>query len=260
MEIQSYIENLGLTEKEAAVYLALLQLGQAPVQTISKKASIVRPTAYVVLDSLIHKGLCKKGLIGKKTVFIASPPEDLDILIRKRERDAHEQRVRLHHLLPELRALYALSEERPSIRLFEGKEGLKNLQREFIEISSDPVYGMGSDDVMEDLFPRTSNEYDEEIRNVRVKAGIKSYNIYTGTRGDQRTAEMDKKALLESRYIPWEKLPIRAHFAVHGPLLSIVSFRKKIIGVLIEHVDIADSFKAIFDVAWRQLGERKEKT
>ncbi|MDO8511879.1 MAG: helix-turn-helix domain-containing protein [bacterium] len=260
MEIKSYIENLGLTEKEAAVYLALLQLGQAPVQTISRKADIVRPTAYVVLDSLIHKGLCKKGLIGKKTVFIASPPEDLDNLIRKRERDAHEQRVRLHHLLPELRALYALSEERPSIRLFEGKEGLKNLQREFVEISSEPMYGMGSDDVMENLFPRASNEYDEEIRGVRVKAGIKSFNIYTTSDGEKRSPESDKKALRESRYIEKEKLPIKAHFSVHGPLLSIVSFRKKIIGVLIEHVDIADSFKAIFDVAWKQLGDNKEKT
>jgi len=259
MEIKSYIETLGLTEKEAAVYLALLQLGQAPVQTISRKASIVRPTAYVVLDSLIHKGLCKKGLIGKKTVFIASPPEDLDVLIRKRERDAHEQRARLHHLLPELRALYALSEERPSIRLFEGREGLKNLQREFIEISAEPVYGMSSDDAMENLFPRTSDEYDEEIRGVRVKAGIKSYNIYTSSEGERRSLESDKKALRESRYIDKEKLPIKAHFSVHGPLLSIVSFRKKIIGVLIEHVDIADSFKAIFDVAWKQLEEKKDK-
>jgi len=260
MEIQAYLEQLGLTEKEAAIYLALLQLGQAPVQTISRKAGIVRPTAYVILDALIRKGLCRKGLIGKKTVFIASPPEDLDVLIRKHERDAHEQRARLHNLLPELRALYSLSEERPSIRLFEGKEGLKNLQREFIEISKEPVYGMSSDDVMEGLFPPSSNEYDEEIRGVRVKAGIKSFNIYTTTKGPQRTPEADKKALRESRYISTDKLPIKAHFSVHGPLLSIVSFRKKIIGVLIEHTDIADSFKAIFDVAWRQLGEKKEKT
>lgn len=257
MEIKDYLEQLGLAEKEAAVYIALLQLGQAPVQTIARKSGIVRPTAYVILDSLIQKGLCRKGLIGKKTVFIASPPEDLDILIKKRERDAHEQRLRLHHLLPELRALYSLSEERPSIRLFEGKEGLKNLQREFVEISNEPIIGIDSLDAMEDLFPRESKEFEDDIRNIRIKAKIKSRNIYVSSRGNHITAEDDKKALRESRFMSQEKLPISASFAIHGPLLSIVSFRKKIIGVLVEHADIANSAKAIFEQLWTVAEKNK---
>lgn len=250
MELHNYLEQLGLAEKESAVYLALLQLGQAPVQQIAKKAGIVRPTAYVILDSLIHKGLVKKGLIGKKTVFISSPPEDLDNLIRMRERQAKEQRERLQHLLPELKALYALSSDQPAIRLFEGKEGLKNLQREFVEISDEPMYGIGSLDVQETMFPRDSKEYDEDIRGVRIRAGIKSFYLYSSEKGKVISREDDLKNKHESRYIPHEKLPMSAEIGVHGSLLSIVTFRKKIIGVLIEHPDIASSFKAIFDAAW----------
>jgi len=250
MDMQQSLERLGLAEKESAVYLALLQLGQAPVQTIAKRAKIVRPTTYVVLESLIKKGLVRKGLIGKKTVFISSPPEDLEGIIRRRERQAREQRDNLQKLLPELRAIYALSEERPSIRLFEGKEGLKNLQREFIEVSNEPVLGLEADDMIETLFPPESDEYEEDVRGVRVKSGIYSRNIYTSSKGRYRKKEDDIKALRESRYIPPEKLPITASFTVHGPLLSIVSFRKKIIGVLIEHQDIADSFKSVFEAAW----------
>jgi len=250
MELQSYLEQLGLAEKESAVYLALLQLGQAPVQQIAKKASIVRPTAYVILDSLIRKGLVKKGLVGKKTVFISSPPEDLDNLIRTKERQAKEQRDRLQHLLPELRALYALSSEQPAIRLFEGKEGLKNLQREFVEICDEPMYGIGSSDVQEVLFPSNSEEYNEDVRGVRVRAGIKSFYIYSSKKGKVINKEDDLQNNRESRYIPFEKLPTSAEISVHGPILSIVTFRKKIIGVLIEHSDIADSFRAIFNAAW----------
>jgi len=250
MELQNYLEQLGLAEKESAVYLALLQLGQAPVQQIAKKANIVRPTTYVILESLIKKGLAKKGLVGKKTVFVSSPPEDLDNLICDKERQAKEQRERLQHLLPELRALYALSSDQPAIRLFEGKEGLKNLQREFVEISDKPMYGIGSSDVQETLFPRDSSEYGENIRGVRLKAGIKSFHIYTSKKGKIISKEDDLKNNRESRYIPHEKLPMSAEIAVHGPILSIVTFRKKIIGVLIEHSDIADSFRAIFDAAW----------
>ncbi len=250
--LQQYLERLGLAEKEAAVYLALLQLGQAPVQTIAKKADIVRPTAYVILDSLIQKGLVRKGIIGKKTIFIAAAPEDLDNLIRRQERQARDQREQLQKLLPELRALYALSEERPSIRVFEGKEGLKNLQREFVEVSSSPIVGIDPDDVMENLFPRESDEFNEEIRQIRIKAGVHSRHIYTSSKGAYVTKEQDKAALRESRYVPPERLPVSASFHVHGSLLSIVSYRKKIIGVLIEHPDIADSFRALFEGLWEE--------
>ena len=248
--LQNYLKQLGLAEKESAVYLALLQLGQAPVQQIAKKAEIVRPTAYVILDSLIQKGLVKKGLVGKKTVFISSPPEDLDNLIRSKELKAQEQRESLQHLLPELRALYALSSDQPAIRLFEGKEGLKNLQREFVEVSDEPMYGIGSFDVQEDLFPRNSTEYNEDVRGVRVRAGIKSFYIYASKKGKIINKEDDLKSKRESRYIPHEKLPMSAEISVNGSLLSIVTFRKKIIGVLIEHPDIAGSFRAIFNAAW----------
>jgi sugar-specific transcriptional regulator TrmB len=250
MVLEQDLQRLGLALKEAAVYLALLQLGQAPVQTIARKAGVVRPTTYVVLDSLIRKGIVQKGLVGKKTIFIASPPEELHALIRQEEQRIEDKRHDLQQLLPDLRALYAISEERPSIRLFEGKEGLKNLQREFIEVSREEAVGMSSDDAMEELFPQRSDEFDREIRSIRAKAGIRSRHIYTTSRGPIHTKEDDVKAMRDSRFIPPEKLPINCSFSVHGPLLSIVTFRKKIIGVLMEHQDIADSFKAIFEAAW----------
>lgn len=250
MGLDQNLQKLGLAPKEAAVYLALLELGQAPVQTIARKAGIVRPTTYVVLEALTKKGIVEKGLLGKKTVFIASPPEELERLIRQKERELEEQRRDLENFLPGLRAIQSIAEEHPSIRLFEGKEGLKNLQREFTEISKEDVVGMSSDDAMEQLFPMRSDEFDHEVRSIRVKAGIHSRHIYTSSRGPVHTKEDDAKAMRDSRYIPPEKLPINCSFSVHGPLLSIVTFRKKIIGVLIEHQDIADSFRAIFEAAW----------
>jgi hypothetical protein len=112
------------------------------------------------------------------------------------------------------------------------------------------MYGIGSFDVQETLFPHNSAEYNEDVRGVRVRAGIKSFYIYASKKGKVIDKEDDLKNKRESRYIPHEKLPMSAEIAVHGPILSIVTFRKKIIGVLVEHSDIADSFRAIFDAAW----------
>ncbi len=57
MALESVLQAAGLTDKEARIYLAALELGQAPVLRIAQKAGIKRPTAYVTLGELQAKGL-----------------------------------------------------------------------------------------------------------------------------------------------------------------------------------------------------------
>ena len=53
--------NLGLNEKQAKVYLALLQLGQAGVTAVAEKAGTKRPTTYLILEEL-RQTLKRKNL------------------------------------------------------------------------------------------------------------------------------------------------------------------------------------------------------
>ena len=53
---QQVLENLGLSEKEAEIYLALLELGTGTVVEVAKKSGVKRPTAYLVLDELKKMG------------------------------------------------------------------------------------------------------------------------------------------------------------------------------------------------------------
>ena len=67
--------NFGLSEKEAKIYLALLELEMATVFEVAKQSGINRSSAYVVLE-----GLKKKGLVGisddkKVRRYIAASPE-----------------------------------------------------------------------------------------------------------------------------------------------------------------------------------------
>lgn len=80
------LEEVGLNEKEARVYLALLQLGEDSVGEIAKEANIKRPTAYLVLESLEKRGLIKQNTLHKKSVYTAEPPEKiLSILQQDKE-------------------------------------------------------------------------------------------------------------------------------------------------------------------------------
>ncbi len=55
MLIKDLIE-FGLSEKEAKIYIALLELEIATVNEIAKKAGVNRSSTYVTLDGLISKG------------------------------------------------------------------------------------------------------------------------------------------------------------------------------------------------------------
>ena len=56
--LEKNLEELGLGDKEAAVYVALLAVDHASVLDLAKKTKIKRPTVYVALDSLEKKRAC----------------------------------------------------------------------------------------------------------------------------------------------------------------------------------------------------------
>lgn len=248
---------LGLTPKEAAVYLALLELGTASVQAIARRAELVRPTTYVILEHLTRKGLVSKasGADAKKMLFSAEDPSHLERYLDDQVREIDRRRSQLGDLIPELKSAYASGEEKPRVRLFEGKDGLRGLQEEFIEAGQGPVVGVVSADDLYALFPE--DEFHQKIRSIRLQAGLRSRQVYTTAR-QRPSLEEDRVYLRENRFMPPEKLPLHGSLAANGPVLSIVSFRSKIIGVLIEHKDIADSFRAIFELIW-EAAERYQQ-
>lgn len=250
MALDRDLQELGLGSKEAAVYVALLELDAASVQAIARRANIVRPTTYVILESLERKGLVSKatGPDAKKMLFRAEEPVHLKQYLDQQRQELERRQENLDRIIPELRSAYGRGEERPRVRLFEGKEGLQALQQEFVQAGSGPVVGLTPRDELHGLFPE--EEYNETIVRTRVQARVPSRRLYTTATSWRHTKEQDAAFLRESRFIPAEKLPIKASFAVNGPLLSIVSFRGKIIGVLIEHEDIANSFRVIFETVW----------
>jgi sugar-specific transcriptional regulator TrmB len=77
MEIQVILKNFGLSEKEIAVYLALVELGPSSVREISAKSKVNRGTSYDILKSLIALGIVSYYNKESKQYFMAEAPEKL---------------------------------------------------------------------------------------------------------------------------------------------------------------------------------------
>lgn len=250
MEYITELTNLGLTDKEAAVYLSCLELGPSPVQPVAKKAKVVRATTYVILESLMEMGLVTKYKEGKKTLFSAETPRQLSRLLERQEEQIQEKQHDLEAILPQLQMLTKAAGDKPSVRYFEGKEGLRAIRQEIIMYarSSDMIYNFTPADHLRGVFAS-----DEDTHYVqRVARGIRAKTLFT------TKSQKIKKEWLESMsdhkteitFIPPEKFPVSAGMSIYRDRIAIGSYTGKLFGVVIESEQMASMMRVLFELSW----------
>jgi sugar-specific transcriptional regulator TrmB len=250
MEFIQELKKLGLKDKEAAVYLASLELGPAPVQNIARKSKVVRATTYVILEDLMQMGLITHYKEGKKTLFSAEPPLQLNRLLEKQEEDIREKKEGLTHFLPELQAVIKSNTDRPSVRYFEGTEGLRAIRQEIVMYTQpgDIVYNFTPLDYINAIFPENSSSYYKQ----RVARGIQAKTIFT------TSSQKIKKQILslmaehrtDFRFIPPELYPGGGGTTIFRDRVAMGTYTGKISGLIIENSELADMMRNLFDLAW----------
>lgn len=244
--LKKYLEELGLSSKEASVYLASLELGASPVQKISQQAKINRATTYVIIESLSKKGLMSTVEKGAKVFFLAEDPANLTSLLQKQKKDIEEKEKILTNMLPDLNSLFKTTGDRPVVRFFEGIEGTKTIRRELLKAKTKLAYGVVNLDEMYKAFPK----HDDELSIKRIKKGIKTKNIYTSKNGKVEDAS-NKEKLREARFVPYELLgETSVSFSVYDDKVSIISYRDMPGGILIEDKNISSFLAKLFELAW----------
>jgi sugar-specific transcriptional regulator TrmB len=242
------LKHLGLSENEAKVYMAMLELGPSVVVEIARKSQINRPTTYVQIESLKGKGLVSAQIKGKKQYFSAESPDKLELLIDNELKTVEDKKSELNNYLPDLLNLFNTSGQRPHVKFFEGKEGVLALLKEFLKTDDTPICGITSLDNIFEVFPEFENTYIKK----RVQKKIPSRTIYTSKKG-AILKESDKLSLRESKYVEPGKLPLGIDITILKDKVAVIALKGKISGTLIEHREVADSFRAIFELVWNKI-------
>lgn len=244
--------NLGLVEKEAKVYLASLELGKSPVQKIAQKAGINRATTYVIIEGLMKKGLMSSFTEDKKHYFCAESPEKLSLLFREQAMAIQRKQEYLDKILPELRSLKASDKERPTVRYFEGKEGLRAMAEEFyITPQKEPAKMIYSVDLLNSIF---TDEERLQLRERRFKKGIKTEVIYNFKSGELKNTSDGKRLKVDEK-----EFPISCDIALFSNKVRIGSLKNKIVGIIIEDKEMAETLKTLFRLAWVGAQSIKKK-
>jgi len=241
------LKKIGLSDKEAKIYMASLSRGPETAPALAKLSGIVRPTAYVIIDSLLKKGLMSSFVKEKKTFYTAESPEHLLSLIRLQKQEIEEREREFAKLIPELEKLANIKGEKPKVRVFEGKEGLKSITEQILKSKSKEIYSYIPIDLVYGLF--TEKDHTERVTQRRIAKKIKSKVFYTTKRGEI-LKPVDKELLREAKYVPEDKFSFKAGIDICDDFVAIYTFKGKIMGVIIENDDIANTLKSVFRMCW----------
>lgn len=252
------LKKLGLSDKEAEVYLAALGLGPNTVQIIARKAKVARATTYLVLEALMDRGLITRYTEDKKTLFVAEDPQQLGRLLERQEEAIKEHKHDLERLLPGLQAYMKTTDDRPVVRYYAGIEGLKAIRSE-LSMKSHPKdiwRQLAPVDYMKKVLPLEEASYEKQ-RSVKA---IHSRAIIS-TKSEQLRKELIEgtNKLTERKIVDSNKYGSSSGITILNDKIAIGIWEGKIGGVVIESDSVAHMMKELFDLVWDSIDSKQKK-
>lgn len=244
-DFKTQLVELGFSDKEANVYLALLKLGKGTVSSIARKAGIQRTTAYNVLDGLVSKNLVRISGKEPKQEYVAESPDLILRALQAKKKETQEQLKKADKIIPQLKSMHNIG-NRPKISFYEGEEGLIKVYEDTLT-SSEPIKAYATLDEMYKALPGYFPDYFKR----RAKKGIHINAIIPVTKAAKERMKYDKAEMRTTQLIPVEKFRFSPEINIYDNKVMIASWREKL-GIIIESEEIADAMKKIHELSWQE--------
>ncbi|MFA5986731.1 MAG: helix-turn-helix domain-containing protein [Parcubacteria group bacterium] len=234
------LSDAGLTETEAKIYLAALELGEASVSRIATKSDIKRTTVYLSLENLMKKGLMSAIKKGGKIHYFSEDPRNL-------ERVMDERKKHISDLMPQLLSFANFIDKKPTIRYFEETAGIKEVLKDALNYPKKEICVMYYD-------AYTSN-FDEDFFSEyfipeRIKKRISVRKLLPQSEKLSPFDKTNSEFLQKSRCLSTDIFNIEIEIMIYGSdKVSILSFEEKF-ALIIESRKIHASLKSIFETMW----------
>ena len=249
--MEDTLESIGLTEGEAKVYLALLELGQTKTGPIIEGSGISASKVYDILERLQKKGLA--SYISKARVRhykAADPTRILDYLSVKKKELAGQEKD-LKSILPKLVEKRKLSELGQEAEIFEGFKGFRTAAESLLRSleKGDNMLILGANIEAS----KRLESYFEDRHRRRENKGIACRMLYNENARKWGDAKVKYK-LTEVKFMqPTISTPSWVEVYNEHVLIGVPTDEP--IAIVIKSKAMADSFRNYFDALWNQVSK-----
>jgi HTH-type transcriptional regulator, sugar sensing transcriptional regulator len=237
----SILEDLGLSNAEAKIYVALLELGPSKTGLIIKKTKLQSSTVYHILSSLLEKGLITYTHKGKTKIFQSENPETLNKFLDDKKR-------RFNELLPELKQKEEGGTKKQEAKVY---TGMKGIIASYYDILDTMKKGE------EYCFFQVPNE---SIKEKRYQTFFSNYHRKRSDKGIKVKGILSEPSRKEAKIIYEGTKHVQIRFAKEIFPTGLVIYKDKVItldmdeqiAVTIQSKAIADSYRKFFETKWEK--------
>ncbi|MCB9359477.1 hypothetical protein H6503_06090 [Candidatus Woesearchaeota archaeon] len=228
-------KEIGFTEAETKVYLALLEIGESTAGPILEKTGLQNSTLHKTLKRLVKDGYVSFVIKGKTCHYQATDPEYVLKTIE-------ERKEKFQDIMPELK-LMQKKVEKQHAEVYEGFRGFKNMVYKLIEDVE-----KGDEYLFFAFYVRNPEKYEyvfnfyREFDEDRHKKGLKIKGIAPVTLKD-----MIKQRRAEVLYVDF---PVPSNIGIVRDKVIFTPWEDKMVSFMIHSRQLAESFRQLFYSIW----------
>ena len=242
--IYKKLEQLGLSEKEAKVYVALLGLGEMVGSgKVITKTGLHGQFVYDALASLESSGLVRVATVRGRKKFAANPPSGLTALVKRTHEVAKDVEQEL--------LLLTGKEHAQDFQVFQGKEAYVanefSLLKQAEEHETWRIIG-GSGDIFMELLGYEFPLYDEERNKKHITI------LYLSTEDQKDAIPQASRPGFSIRSIKGYTKN-NTNTLIRPKSVSINSFANPVLAYYLYSKETAEGYQNFFDALWEMAGK-----
>ena len=241
------LQKIGLSLREAKVYLALIELKESSTGKLIKQSRIPSSKIYNVLENLQEKGLVSYRTQNNTKIFMPAPIETIQQHFNERQQSLDKEKQEITTFLTTLKQTATAKEPYSHYKYYEGISGIKSMWNEITNTlvrlpkgTTGKIY-TGREEAYKPLIT-----FYEEYHKERLKYHL-GHQIILPVE-DKKLGQRRIKQKAQVRYM---HLQNDAEWGVIGNIFFIQYITKKVPrGFLIEDDEFAKTFEQVFNQLW----------
>lgn len=239
---------LGLTDTEAAIYVAALSYPSVGISDVVKLTGIKRTTVYHALDTLAYKGLAAQKYTAGRAVFSMIPPHSLRHALAAQKSKIEEQEDELKKIVPELELIRKDQLFSTQVQHFQGVAGVKAVYEELLYCKShkyDAISPMAS------FLSQYGEDFHRYVNIKKSERAISSRVLWEQVKVNKPRSAYSKQKRREVRLMPssmWGRF--RAKIFIFDNKVALIMPAHDAGAVLITSEELHAVFQVLFDTIW----------
>jgi HTH-type transcriptional regulator, sugar sensing transcriptional regulator len=242
------LQNIGLSDGEIRVYLALIKLGPSTTGPITNKSRVSNSKIYHILEKLLQKGIISYVIKEKTRYYQAEDPEKIKIYVNKKEKEFQEQKKEIEKLIPQLKLHQQTEKTKSETQIYKGFRGIQTIADKMYATlkKGDTFYNLGVPSRQEDKY----HNYWDEDHEKRIKLGIKCQMLFNYNTPKKILKNRNSYKDCDARYMTL-KIETPSWILIYKNTTVIVLQSDEPTAIEIQNKEITQSFKQYFEAFWK---------